>query len=122
MTLFDRIKTLANKQGKSINDIEREMGYSKNTLYRLKRTNPSSETLEKIADHFKCSTDYLLGRVETPENYYFSDASIGSIKKIYEGKDSNYLNLIEKLQQLDDDEIQALSNMAEVMISKKNKS
>lgn len=122
MTLFDRIKSLANKQGKSINDIEREMGYSKNTLYRLKRTNPSSETLEKIADHFKCSTDYLLGRVDAPEDYYFSDASINSIKKIYEGTDSNYLGLLEKLQQLDEDEIQALSNMAEVMISKKNKS
>ncbi|MDT2837532.1 helix-turn-helix transcriptional regulator [Enterococcus durans] len=66
MTLFDRIKYLAKKQGKSINDIEREMGYSQNTLYRLKTTNPSSKKLQEIADHFQVSTDYLLGRTDNP--------------------------------------------------------
>ncbi len=29
MALFDRIKFLANKQGKSVNDVESELGYSK---------------------------------------------------------------------------------------------
>lgn len=66
MTLFDRLKHLANKQGKSINDVENDMGYSKNTLYRLKNSNPSSEKLKEIADYFKVSTDYLLGRTDNP--------------------------------------------------------
>lgn len=67
MTLFERVKRLADKQGKSINDIERDLEYSQNTLYRLKRTNPSSKKLEELADYFHVSTDYLLGRNETPE-------------------------------------------------------
>lgn len=62
MKVFDRIKILADDRKKSINDIEDEMGYSRNTLYRLKRTNPSSKKLEEIADYFNVSTDYLLGR------------------------------------------------------------
>lgn len=66
MTLFERLKFLANKQGKSINDVENDMGYSQNTLYRLKNTNPSAKKLREIADHFKVSTDYLLGRTDNP--------------------------------------------------------
>ncbi|MCL5458045.1 helix-turn-helix domain-containing protein [Loigolactobacillus coryniformis] len=66
MTLFERVKFLAEKQGKSINDVERELNYSQNTLYRLKRTNPSAKKLEELADYFKVSTDYLLGRSNQP--------------------------------------------------------
>lgn len=66
MTLFERLKFLANKQGKSINDVENDMGYSKNTLYRFKTTNPSSKKLQEIADYFQVSADYLLGRTDNP--------------------------------------------------------
>lgn len=66
MILFERLKYLAKKQGKSINDIEKDMNYSKNTLYRLKTSNPSAEKLKELADYFDVSTDYLLGRTEDP--------------------------------------------------------
>jgi transcriptional regulator with XRE-family HTH domain len=66
MTVFDRIKNLADKQGKSINDVELDLGYSKNTLYRLKKNMPGSEKLQEIADYFHVSTDYLLGRTDDP--------------------------------------------------------
>lgn len=65
MSLFDRLKFLAEKQGKSINDVERDMNYSKNTLYRLKTSNPSAKKLKELADYFNVSTDYLLERDET---------------------------------------------------------
>lgn len=67
MTLFERIKLLADKQGKSINDVESDLTYSRNTLYRLKKTNPSAEKLREIADYFHVSTDYLLGRTDIKE-------------------------------------------------------
>lgn len=78
MPLFDRIKLLAEKQKKSINDVENDLGYSKNTLYRLKRTNPSAKKLEEIADYFQVSTDYLLGRTDTPS---FTEADEKDIQK-----------------------------------------
>ncbi|MDB7086983.1 helix-turn-helix transcriptional regulator [Enterococcus mundtii] len=64
MTTFERIKELANKQGKSLNKVEEELGYGKNVLYRLKNSNPSTERLQEIADYFDVSVDYLLGREE----------------------------------------------------------
>ncbi|VDG18273.1 XRE family transcriptional regulator [Lactobacillus brevis] [Lactiplantibacillus mudanjiangensis] len=90
MTLFERIKFLAEKQGKSINDVEGELGYAKNTLYRLKKTNPSAKKLEEIADHFGVSTDYLLGRTDSPDinddsiAYYRIDTTGLSDKEVSE--------------------------------------
>ena len=63
---FDKIKELADKQGISINTLEEKLGYGTNTLYRLKRSNPSSKVLKEIADYFNVSADYLLGRTENP--------------------------------------------------------
>ncbi len=44
---FDKIKELADKQGISINTLEEKLGYGTNTLYRLKRSNPSSKVLKE---------------------------------------------------------------------------
>lgn len=66
MTTFERIKDLAKKQGKSLNRIEEELSWSRNTLYSLKVNKPSSERLETLADYFGVSVDYLLGRTDNP--------------------------------------------------------
>ena len=63
---FDRIKELAKKQGLSINLLEEKLGYSRNTIYNLKNSKPSTERISEIADYFKVSTDYLLGRTDNP--------------------------------------------------------
>lgn len=65
MTPFDRVKKLADKQKITIVELEEKVGFSRNSLYSWKKNNPSSEKLEKVADFFGVSIDYLLGR-ETP--------------------------------------------------------
>ena len=80
---FDKIKELADKQGISINILEEKLGYGTNTLYRLKRSNPSSKVLKEIADYFNVSADYLLGRTDNP-------AIAGDSKEyIWQGKTLN---------------------------------
>lgn len=64
VAVFERVKTLCDERKISINDLEHSLGYSKNTLYRLKTQNPGSDKLQAIADYFNVSTDYLLGRTE----------------------------------------------------------
>ncbi len=63
---FDRIKELAKRRGLSINLLEEKLGYSKNTIYNLKNSKPSTERISEIADYFGVSTDYLLGRTDNP--------------------------------------------------------
>ncbi|WP_217588799.1 helix-turn-helix domain-containing protein [Lentibacillus saliphilus] len=64
MTTFDTVKKLCSERKISINDLEEALGYSKNTLYRLKTQTPGADKLRAIADYFDVSTDYLLGRTE----------------------------------------------------------
>lgn len=63
-TVFDRIKKLADSRGKSIVDVEADLGLSKNYLYKWKKSAPNSTKLIEVADYFDVSTDYLLGRPE----------------------------------------------------------
>lgn len=63
---FEKVRELAKKQGLSLNQVEEKLGFSKNTLYSLKRQKVSSDRLQQIADYFGVSTDYLLGRTDNP--------------------------------------------------------
>ncbi|CYU39835.1 Cro/CI family phage transcriptional regulator [Streptococcus suis] len=78
---FDRIKELAQKRGLSINSLEEKLGYSRNTIYAIKRNQPGSEKLQQIADYFDVSTDYLLGRTDNPriaddQKFYFEGQEV----------------------------------------------
>lgn len=64
MTISERIKELADKQGKSLQKVSEDLGFGVNYLYRLKNQQPTAEKLALIADYFDVSVDYLLGRAE----------------------------------------------------------
>ena len=72
---FDRIKELADKQKISLNILEEKLGYSTNYLYSMKKGNPKADNLQKIADYFNVSIDYLLGRTDNPKIATDGDAS-----------------------------------------------
>lgn len=63
---FEKIKELCKKQGISLNQLEDKLGFSQNYIYSMKKGNPKVENLQKIADYFGVSTDYLLGRTDNP--------------------------------------------------------
>lgn len=64
MTTFERIKFLANKQGKNLKTVATDLGFSENALYKWKNQSPTTENLSKVADYFGVSLDYLVGRKE----------------------------------------------------------
>ena len=66
MTIFDRIKDLAKKRGKNVKEVALELGLSENAFYSWKRSSPSSDKLQLVANYFHVSTDYLLGRTDNP--------------------------------------------------------
>ena len=72
---FGIVKDLCEKQGISLNTLEEKLELGKNSLYGLKRNQPSAERLQQIADYFNVSTDYLLGRTENPNIAKDGDAS-----------------------------------------------
>lgn len=63
---FEKIKELAKKRGKSLGQVEEDLGYGRNTLYKIKNSTPNAERITEIASYFHVSTDYLLGRTDNP--------------------------------------------------------
>ena len=63
----DRIKLLAEKQKISIRKVEEDLGFGNGTLNRWRKNTPGADKLSKVADYFGVTTDYLLGRTETPQ-------------------------------------------------------
>ena len=61
---YDRLVALAKEKKKSINQVEIDLGFSKNTLYNTKKYTPQGDNLAKLADYFEVSTDYLLEKTD----------------------------------------------------------
>ncbi|WFR75152.1 helix-turn-helix transcriptional regulator [Lactococcus lactis] len=62
---FDRVKRLSKIHQKSINQIERDLGYSRNSLNSYKNGRaPSAQRLLEVADYFGVSPYYLMGQGE----------------------------------------------------------
>lgn len=66
MNLLERIKKLCNQRGISVYQLEEKIEIGRNTIYQWNKRTPSTEKIQKIADYFNVSTDYLLGRTENP--------------------------------------------------------
>lgn len=62
MTLVEKIRTLARQRDLSLPQLEQELGLGNGTISRWRSSSPNTEKLQKIADYFNVSMDYLLGR------------------------------------------------------------
>lgn len=60
--LYERIKELASKNGKSLAQIEKEMELPRGSIKNLKKHSPSVDAVAKLADYFGVSIDYIMGR------------------------------------------------------------
>ena len=79
MTTVERIKKLAKERGLTLQQVAEKAGIGINSIYRWNKVTPSSNSLEKVANLFDTTTDYLLGRTDDPtipnnsENHINSD-------------------------------------------------
>ena len=68
MLLFNRIKNLCDKHKISPTKLSLELGYSKDTVNSWKSKSPSADKLQKVAEYFDVSVDYLLGITDDPQS------------------------------------------------------
>lgn len=61
MSIVNRIKKLCDSRNTTLIGLEREIGLGRGTIRKWESYSPSIDKLEKVADYFKVSTDYLLG-------------------------------------------------------------
>lgn len=110
---YEKIKELADKRGVSLTKLEEDLGYSRNTLYKLKSQKPNAERISEIADYFQVSTDYLLGRTDNPR--IASDETIGG----YTSEDLRKMAENAKTfdgKPLTEEDIDAIQNIIEIYL------
>ena len=64
MSIVDKIKDLCQSQGTNMTTLERDLNIGKGVIRNWDKRSPNSDNLQKVADYFHVTTDYLLGREE----------------------------------------------------------
>lgn len=97
MNIYEKTKQLGDERGLSIYRIEKDCGFSNGSIMKWANSSPKAENVQKLADYFDVSVDYLLGRTDNPapiihpSNEYIPDGIIkmpviGVISAGYDGE------------------------------------
>lgn len=79
---YIRLKSLSALSGKSLNQIERELGYPRNALSNYKSCHkPSAYRVMEVAKYFQVSPDYMSG--------YTDDAKTISVETFFKNLNRN---------------------------------
>lgn len=89
MSIGSRVRGLREKRGMNQQDLKRATGVSHATISRIESgefENLRTETLVKLADALRVTTDYLLGRTDAsgPQHIFGADLGAKALLNIYE--------------------------------------
>lgn len=104
MTVFERIENLRKSRNISQGKLEKELGFSNGSISKWKTSMPKPERLQKLANYFNVSLEYLMTGTET--KYSDEDALLDvrisediklkeAIKKYYTLNDQKKKHIIE---------------------------
>lgn len=80
MSIYQRIKELAIEKKISIRELEKTLKFSNGAINKWEEKAPSDK-LEKVANYFNVSTDYLLGRTNKRNYYELTEKDEKNIEK-----------------------------------------
>jgi len=62
MSLVENIRFLCKKVNTSVPKLEKELSFGNGAIYNWDKNSPSIDKLQKVADYFNVSIDYLIGK------------------------------------------------------------
>ena len=90
MTLNERIVELCKKNKISQSKLERDIGISGGSITKWKYAEPRLSTLEKVADYFGVTVEYLKNG-EQKQGYYFNEETAKLAQEMFEDEDMRSL-------------------------------
>lgn len=114
MTVFERIESLRKSQKISQGKLEKELGFSNGSISKWKTSMPTLERLQKIADYFGVTIDYLTTGEETNANSYRNGDITDQIDKIMLELESEDGPLYYEGKPIDDRKMAILRNALEI--------
>lgn len=120
MSLLDRIKLLASTHQLSLAELERKLNFSNGSLRKLDSSTPSGDKIEKVADYFNVSTDYLLGRTDNP-NVANTDTAAFVDGRVIDLREAAASSMLFDGKPLDEDDIDFITTVLSAHFKNKNK-
>lgn len=97
MTLKERIKKLADEQNLSLPALESKLGFGNSTIVKWDKSTPNADKLNKVAQYFGVSMDYLLTGKETSTSISTSQSDDGLTDRDKKDIAKDVNNIMEKL-------------------------
>ena len=120
--LSSRLKSLRENRGIAQKFVAEKIGIKANTLsgYENGARQPDPETLKKLADFYEVTTDYLLGRSDTPS---FSKSTESLIRDIdfamrFEDLKKKYKFMLDGVE-ISEKDIEDVLNVVKIVLSRK---
>ena len=127
MSLYERIQGLCLKKGITIRQLSEKLDIGETTIYKWKNQTAKGETLERLANYFDVSVDYLLGRTDKDlpfdrwdKSYALvfkndlNDEDLANADRFEEEGDVNVFNNIKEIASKQGITIRQVSKMADV--------
>lgn len=99
MSIYERIEKLRKLANLSQGKLEKELGFSNGSISKWRNSTPTPERLQKIADYFGVSVDYLMTGEEKENKMPIFEYS------------SDIMELIKLYSQLNKEQKSAILNM-----------
>lgn len=94
MTLREVIKDLCKCNNISVNKLESDLGFAKGYISKLDKSTPNSAKLQKIADYFNVTLDFLMSGKKShisDSNYYINEETQVMAQAIFKSKELRLL-------------------------------
>lgn len=125
MTIYERIESLRKSKGLSQGKLEKQLGFSNGSISKWKNSTPKVERLQKLADFFGVSVEYLMtGKEENKKENSVIDIK-DELERVRDLLKNRTRHLIyydgEKLDDESLDAILAQYEMSLIYLKQKNK-
>ena len=111
MELYERVIGLCKGRGIAATALERELGFGRGYIGKLRTVKPSADKLQKIADYFGVSLSYFTGveNSEHQEGYYINAETAALAEKLL--TDSHYRVLFDAARDSRPEDLQMAADL-----------
>lgn len=100
MTTLEIVKELCKNKNISVKLLEEDLDFPNNTIYQWKNRTPGIDKLQKVADYFDVSVDYLLGRKSAVQTHTHDDKEFSTIQRLAKKLNKEEQDKLIKLMEL----------------------
>lgn len=123
MNMKERIKSLCKEKGITANKLEKDLGFGGGYISKLDKSTPNTANIQKIADYFEVSLEYLMTGLEPLAlDSWASDETADFIIEVTKmAKNQEFVDRMTKYMSLMNEDKKSIDDMIDFMYNKQQK-